>query len=280
MTTIRVRDWTKERIEEIREAESHSSHDSVIKTLLKDRELVQRVHPPDADGTRTAEPTGVAESVDVAADAAEGGENRGAFADLTVVAELETADNGVLFLWCPNCGHEIAHLGVENPVSLFAFEAECQRCLTRLDQHGVVGIEIGYPIEQRLLDDTLGSDLRRCVVDYWDRTIEGLAEGSLDVEVDDEHLVWQFGQYAREFSWDWPADVPVIGVETGRAYVDRTSEDRFEVVDRVTENRHGLDTYRVRRFEDPDAGGQLDDLEPTTLMNHVLSRSLYLDEAD
>ena len=41
MATIRVRDWTKEQIEEIREAESHSSHDSVIKALLKDRELAK-----------------------------------------------------------------------------------------------------------------------------------------------------------------------------------------------------------------------------------------------
>ena len=41
MATIRVREWTKEKINEIRDAESHSSHDSVIKSLLKDRELAK-----------------------------------------------------------------------------------------------------------------------------------------------------------------------------------------------------------------------------------------------
>ena len=263
MPTIRVRDWTKERIEEILEAESHSSHDSVIKTLLKDRELA-----------RHSAAQGGAEAGEAVVDPESGA---GAFEDLTVVAELVSADNGVLFLWCPNCGNEIAHVGVENPVTMSTFEAECQCCLTRLDQHAVVGIEIGYPLEERLLDGTLESDLRGCVVDYWDRTIARLAEGTVDVDVDDEHLVWKFGQYAREFTWDWPADVPVIGVETGRSYREDRRDERFEVLERVTENRHGLDTYRIRRT-DPDGEDTLEVLDPTVLLNHVFGRDLYLVE--
>jgi len=53
MATIRVREWTKERIEEIRETESHSTHDSIIKSLLKDRELAKFTGTdlPEEDGT-------------------------------------------------------------------------------------------------------------------------------------------------------------------------------------------------------------------------------------
>nr|WP_255313472.1 hypothetical protein [Halobacterium sp. GN101] len=34
---IRVQDWTKEQLEEIKDEEDHTSLDSVIKTLLKER---------------------------------------------------------------------------------------------------------------------------------------------------------------------------------------------------------------------------------------------------
>lgn len=36
-TTIQVGDWTKAELEEIKEEEDHSSIDSVIKSLLKER---------------------------------------------------------------------------------------------------------------------------------------------------------------------------------------------------------------------------------------------------
>jgi hypothetical protein len=38
MPTIKVNDWTKEQLEEIKENEDHSSFDSVIKSLLKERD--------------------------------------------------------------------------------------------------------------------------------------------------------------------------------------------------------------------------------------------------
>jgi hypothetical protein len=37
MPMIRVQDWTKEQLEEIKDEEDHTSIDSVIKTLLKER---------------------------------------------------------------------------------------------------------------------------------------------------------------------------------------------------------------------------------------------------
>ncbi len=37
MPMIRVQDWTKEQLEEIKDEEDHTSLDSVIKTLLKER---------------------------------------------------------------------------------------------------------------------------------------------------------------------------------------------------------------------------------------------------
>lgn len=37
-TTIKVQEWTKKRLDTIKGEEDHSSYDSVIKSLLKDRE--------------------------------------------------------------------------------------------------------------------------------------------------------------------------------------------------------------------------------------------------
>lgn len=37
MPMIRVQDWTKEQLEDIKDEEDHTSLDSVIKTLLKER---------------------------------------------------------------------------------------------------------------------------------------------------------------------------------------------------------------------------------------------------
>ena len=41
MPTIRIQDWTKEQLEEIKIREEHTSMDSVIKSLLKEKESNQ-----------------------------------------------------------------------------------------------------------------------------------------------------------------------------------------------------------------------------------------------
>lgn len=257
MATIRVRDWTKERIEEIQAAESHSSHDSVIKTLLKDRQLAAYAGEPAEPPTDRADGP-----LDLSGEKA--------FADLSVFAELDGVDNGVLFLWCPGCGNEIAHLAVEHPFAVPVFEVECQRCLANLDQHALVGIEIGYPLERRLVEGTVEADLRACVIDYWDRALR-----SLDADVDHadgteaERLVWQLGQYLEEFNWDWPAEVPAVGLRAGRTYRDEATGERFEVLDRVTE---GSDrAYRVRRAG---ADGDLESTEPELLDARTVTQRL------
>ncbi|WP_435181169.1 hypothetical protein [Halorussus sp. AFM4] len=269
MATIRVRDWTKEQIEEIREAESHSSHDSVIKTLLKDRELakfageavVSEERGTDDEEETPTEPTDKL------------------FDDLTVLSEVVSADNGVLFFWCPNCSNEIAHVVTENPISMSVFEVECQRCLTRLDQHAIVCIEIGYPIEQRTVEETLHDDLKRCVIDFWDRTLERLANGSFDDDVDPESLLSQFDTYLREFGWEWPADVPVIGLEVGRTYQNEATDERFEVLEVISGNHNTLDDYRVKKqTADGNETEKTEVIESNTITNLVLSRNLYLAE--
>lgn len=272
MATIRVRDWTKARIEEIREAESHSSHDSVIKSLLKDRELASFARSSEAatDGSQ-------AEPPDIPGDPA--------FDDLTVFAEMRRAAGGVLFLWCPGCGNEIAHLTVENPFAIPVFEVECQRCLAHLDQHALVGIEIGYPLEQRLVEGTVVDDLRACVVDYWDRVLRGL-DGGVDPAdgTDAERLLWQIERYLETFGWDWPAEVPAVAVVPGRTYRVEPTGEHLVVLERLTDHRHAPDAFRVDRY-DP-AEGSPDESEPERLdvgmvTNLLLSRSLWLaDEAD
>ena len=260
MATIRVRDWTKARLEEIQAAESHSSHDSVIKTLLKDRELAAYAG---AEPTASAEPAATAELP-----------GEPAFDDLTVLAELRDVDIGVLFLWCPSCGNEIAHLAVGDPFSISVFEVECQRCLARLDHHAIVGIEIGYPLEQRLVEGTVEADLRACVVDYWDRTLEGLASGAVPADgTPAERLVWQLGTYLEEFGWDWPADVPAVALRPGETYRDEATGERLAVDDRVVEG--ATHAYEVRWLDGSTAEpGRLD---AAAAADRLLGRTLYVE---
>ncbi|EMA43186.1 hypothetical protein [Halococcus saccharolyticus] len=280
MPTVRVREWTKERIEAIRDAESHSSHDSVIKSLLKDRRLAQHVDLDEETTEQQAEPP----TVDTGEPAIPG---------LTVLAELDRPDNGVLFLWCPNCENEIAHVTVNSPLSVEVFEIECQQCLTQLDQHALVAIDLSYPIEERLVDGTLVDDLQTCVTDYWDRALREASTAAVvasetdsaeDTSVD--RLVWRIDRYVREFGWEWPTDVPIVAFEVDGTYIDTRTDERFTVVERLSNNRTDVDSYRVRRFpanEDesaPEAGrtddeqGRVETIESETVAELILERAV------
>jgi len=268
MATIRVRDWTKERIEQIRDAESHSSHDSVIKSLLKDRELAKFAGEA-GDPTATTTPDEPERDIDKP------------FEDLTVIDELSTPDDGVLFLWCPNCATEIAHLTVDGTMRISVFEMECQHCLTDLNQHAIVAIEIGYSIERKLTDEALAAELKTCVIDYWDRTLGEYTEGASDATVDVEQLVWQFSQYAREFGWEWPTDVPAIEFQPGTTYRNVTTDERIEVVEPVTDNRNALDSFEIRRYS-PDADSkqaEAEIMDSSTIVDLIATRSLVVDRA-
>jgi hypothetical protein len=260
MATIRVRDWTKEQIEAIRDSESHSSHDSVIKSLLKDRELAKFAGEQQAGhATHPAE-----QRPDTA------------FDSLSVLEELVAPDNGVLFLWCPNCGNEVAHLTVSDPVGLSVFEIECQRCLTHLDQLAIVAIDIGYPIEQKLVDNNLQADLKACVIDFWDRRLERAPTGADGADQEPEQIVWQIGQYVRNFAWDWPADVPAVCFERGHCYRDTVTDERIEVIESVTDNRNGVDSFEVKRYDperDP-VSVETEILDSSTVVSLLCSRRL------
>lgn len=265
MATIRIREWTKQQLETIREAESHSSNDSVIKSLLKDRELAKFA----GESIGTTEETSTRESpppVDKL------------FDDLTVINELSQPDNGVLFLWCPNCKTEIAHMAVNGQLSVSVFEMECQHCLSNLDHHAIVAIEIGYPIEQKLTDNDLEADLKACVIDYWNRILREQPETATDKTIGVEQLVWELDKYAREFAWEWPTDVPVVSFETANTYKHSTTDERIEVIDRVTENRNSLDSFEVRRYPagtDP-ADVDAEIMDSSTIVDLIATRSLLL----
>lgn len=38
MPTVKIKDWTKEKLDDIKEEEEHSSYDSVFKSLIKEYE--------------------------------------------------------------------------------------------------------------------------------------------------------------------------------------------------------------------------------------------------
>jgi hypothetical protein len=265
MATIRVRDWTKKQIEKIAEGESHSSHDSVIKSLLKDREMAQfatqGMTEPEPDTTAMA-------PLDKPIDG------------LTVLAELTQPENGVLFLWCPNCENEIAHLTVDTPIGIEVFEVECQHCLTQLDQHGIVAIELSYPIEEQLVEETLLEDLKTCTIDYWNRALEQAADRDRSTG-DPDDLVWRIDQYVREFEWEWPTNVPVVSFEVGTTYKNTRTNERIEVIETASENRSGVDSYRVQRTPiDNNTNGETDVLDDRVVCEMLLNRNLIIDESD
>jgi hypothetical protein len=263
MATIRIREWTKNQIERIREVEAHSSNDSVIKSLLKDRELAKfagkRIETADRPSV-----TETSQSIDKR------------FDDLTVISELLFPDNGVVFLWCPNCATEIAHLTVEGQMSVSAFEMECRHCLTNLDHHAIVTIEIDYPIEQKLTDDDLEADLKACVIDYWDRILREQTGSDSDEPEGLERKVWQFDRYAREFGWEWPEDVPVVGFEAGKTYRNPTTNERIEVIKKVTENRNSFDSFEIKRFSSDSDPSDVDTeiIDSSTIVDLIATRSL------
>ncbi|WP_119819908.1 hypothetical protein [Halalkaliarchaeum desulfuricum] len=238
MPTIRVREWTKDRIEEIRNRESHSSHDSVIKSLLKDRELA-KFASPQQDEPELSTPD-LERNVDKE------------FESLTVFSELQAPEDGIIFLWCPQCVSEIAHLTVEDRVNITQIELGCQNCLHRLDQHALVAIEIGYPIEQKLVEEAVEADLKRCVVDYWDRTLESTSEQSSEA-ADVEDLVWAIDQYCKEFNWACSTEYPAVSIQAGRRYRDEVTGETLEVLELVSADNNQINSYRIRRFESASA---------------------------
>jgi hypothetical protein len=287
MPTIRVRDWTKDRIEEIRETESHSSNDSVIKSLLKDRQLAQQA-VTDMKDTQASETEPTADATEPS------------IPGLTTLAELTRTENGVLFIWCPNCENEIAHASVSSPIDIDVFEIECQQCLTQLDQHALVAIDLSYPIEGRLVDGTLIDDLQECVVDYWDRalrtastapTAETSESESPDADNDKsiDRLVWRIDRYVREFNWEWPASVPIVAFEVDKTYTNTQTGERFRVIERLSNNRTDVDSYRICRFSadadvdtestcDPEntdeVQGEVETLESETVSELILDRAI------
>jgi len=222
MPTIRIHEWTKNKLQKVRENESHSSYDSVVKSLLRDRKLA-----------RVTEQLADTESVQIPE---EDEETDKEFTDLTALEELMTPREGIMFLWCPNCGNEVAHLMAENTISMSVFEIQCQQCLTELNHHAIVTVEIGYPVEKKVVESALQSDLQTCIIDYWDRVLTNIGNNNIDDDVDAEYLIWQFFKYYRAFDWDWPDEFPVVGLQTGEIYENRSTDECLAVVEDVSEH--------------------------------------------
>lgn len=212
MATIRVGNWTKEKLYSIQEKESHSSHDSVIKPLLKDHELAQFATAME-DEVRTDESPGPPRTA-----VSTNSKRR----DLSLVSEPRQR-GGPSVRRKPDPDPRLRD---EVPDLPHASRPPRDR-----------GHRDRYPIEQRVNENTLEDDLKACIVDYWDRTLETMAASSIDVEADIAKLIWQFGEYVRTFDWQWPVDIAVVGVEVGRTYRDDPTAERLEILKRVSENR-------------------------------------------
>jgi hypothetical protein len=259
-----VRDWTKEQINEIRDAESHSSHDSVIKSLLKDHEIAKFAGEGVEQTTESSPNT-----TETAADRA--------ITEMAVVNELSVPNNGVLFLWCPNCGTEIAHMNVDGEMDVSVLEMDCPHCLSNLDQHTIVSIDIGYPLERKLVEDGLKEDMKACVVDYWDRALR--SENAAEDGVETERLVWKFGQYLREFAWKWPSEVPTVAFQAGNTYRNTMTDEYIDVIDPVTGNRNAPNSYEIRRYAPGTDPAEVDSeiMDSSTIVDLLVTRSLLLE---
>jgi hypothetical protein len=261
MPTIRIHDWTKAELDEVRDQEDHSSYDSVIKALLRDHELARHATSQD-------QPVAV-ERED---------QQDSKFNNLTALAELSAAESGVMFLWCPNCGNEVSHIMAEGQVSFSVFEIQCQQCLSQLNHHAIVVVEIGYNVEEQLVEEALTENLRACIVDYWDRTLERISDGTVEEGADEEYLVWQFAQYYREFDWEWPEDVPVVGLQPGEIYRNEGTGTFLECIEPATDHNNQLNAFHVEAWSKDTArsDSSTEITQKDEVMHLLVDRALHL----
>lgn len=263
MPTVRIKQWTKDKLEVVRNEESHSSFDSVIKALLRDHEYAKLASQPTTADEAVDEPVNEPDDK--------------AFPHLTVLAELTHANEGILFLWCPNCRNEVAHVVTDNPVSLPVFETKCQQCLSQLDHHGLVVAEIDHPVEEQLVENTLKGHLRACVIDYWDRMLERIGDESTAVENKDA-LIWQIVRYSDQYDWDWPTDVPVVGLEPGKKYVNNETDELVAVIEPASDQRNDINDLHIERWPKGTSRTEAttDLLERSEIITLLTDRALYL----
>lgn len=263
MPSIRIREWTKDRLEEVRDVEAHSSYDSVVKSLLRDRELARAtVESAPNEGLIDREQQ---ENPDKQ------------FSDITALAEVTSAREGIMFLWCPNCGNEVAHLVADNTVTMSVFEIQCQQCLTELNQHAIVTVEIGYPVEKKVVNNALQSDLRTCIIDYWDRTLADIGTNAVGDDVDEEYLIWQIFKYYTTFDWNWPEETPAVGLKTGETYLNRNTDEYLAVVEKVTDHQEEYGPMHVETWNSKASRQQATEqlLEPDEIRHLITNRVLY-----
>lgn len=168
---------------------------------------------------------------------------------------------------------------VDGDINVSVLEMDCPHCLSNLDHHTIVSIDIGYPLERKIVEDEFQADMKECVIGYWDRRLKNNAEIAAGEEVGIEHLVWQFGQYVREFSWQWPADVPTVGFEVGNTYRNTITDELIEVIEPVTGNRNTLNSFEVKRYA---LGTDPTEVEPeimdsSAIVDLIMTRSLLLE---
>lgn len=199
-TSIRIGDWTKQQLAQIRDEEDHSSHDSVIKSLLKERdtaEVARLLSANDVDTEDSWRPP-----ADKRYDA------------LTVMAEAGPLDDGEASLWCPGCGDEVMYLHMADFRAIDNVQVDCQQCDVELSAHSLVYLAEPEWLDTHPTPDERQPELKEAVIDHWERSLE-----QADLYEDDGHqtlgsvLGETYAQVATRLDWEWrPCDVPVLGI--------------------------------------------------------------------
>lgn len=263
-TSIRVTDWTKQQLDQIKDTEDHSSRDSVLKSLLKDREIAAHARTHLAEDDPHADWTAPAEK------AVEG---------LLVLAEAGPTDHDEAHLWCPACGGYVMHLHIDDLRTITGLTIDCPRCGIEHDRHSLVALDINgetYPDDRLDDEDKRQHDLQTAVIDYWERALrtanffESTGTGTVG-----EHLATAFYAHAHTYDWEWrPPDVPTTTLQTwhgdhprSRVTYRNVRDDEYLI---LLESIRTTDDYRGLRYPvgsdpadaDPELipGDELDDL--------------------
>lgn len=311
MASIKIDSWTKNKVDEILAKEGHSSHDSVIKTLLNTHRMIQKLESPqgyqpvtqgeqirinsyihnqekitdyyDGAGQKTI-PTNGGEAIEqpgLHSDRAD--EIQKSIPGLTAFAEKTNPSNDLqeIDLLCPNCASKVISLSTHDPTDVTLEELNCPGCgidahndFTLVTLEGNSPGEEEYPARRQRDTESFRNDLKQSVLDYWNRYFEKKYY-SLDLSFTprDEEIAEDLYRVARTAGWSWrPPDLPVQHLSHEHFYKNTSNNTYLQLIDPI---EHGKDTVLAMKWP---VGDDPFDAEPEEITPQGLRELVQKDE--
>lgn len=178
VTSLRVQEWTKNRLDEIQEQEEHTSQDSVLKSLLLHRQMNTRELPD--DGRIFPEEAG---------------------AILNAVV-LKKAKIDEATIYCPACDTPQETVAYEAPTRVAEYSNTCGSCGATLNEWIAAAIHPDH-LQGEPEADMLAFKVRL----DWEQELGDLANKD---RVDEAP---RFSEYADAVGWDWRPRYPIESVD-------------------------------------------------------------------